>query len=292
MGQPKAERRGRRAEQWTAPRRHRVGRGCWERPKAEHPAGEAARLAARELYLVAVRPPALAAGTEPPRAERPGRRVERRRAAHRAGATGLPTGAGRVELPARPAVQAVVEPRAAPSAWRARPGDEAVSVGRPEAGRGRAPGLVRDAQPAAPHAASAGVRAADASQAARRAAGARAWQEAVAGALPGRAAFVAGAEPAEHPVPRAVPGRAGPAVRLADAAADPAAADVVPDPIGRRRRPAPGPVGTRLRRRLAPLAKGQGPAGRSRPATSVSCALQFPFFVSTRGYQAARGLNR
>ena len=162
------------------------------------------------------------------------------------------------------------------------------------ASSGGLPGLrwerARRAARQAPHAAWPGARAAGASRAARRAAAERAWREAAAGARPELAASAAGAAPAAgqaQPGQRAVPDHA--AGRVARLAAVAAAAVARGDHCLRRR----GPVrpGIRPRRRPARLAKGRGPAGRSRPATSVSCASLFPSFGSTCGYQAASGLN-
>jgi hypothetical protein len=125
-----------------------------------------------------------------------------------------------------------------------------------------------------PHAAWQDVPAADARPAARRAV--RAWREVAPGVHLERAAPAAGAGPAAEPAPterRGAPGRAGPAARPMAAADAAARAD---HPCLRRR----GPVrpGIRPRRRPVRLAKGRGPAGRSRPATSVSCASLFPSF--------------
>lgn len=59
----------------------------------------------------------------------------------------------------------------------------------------------------------------------------------------------------------------------------------------RRRPPMPGRAGCPMERGPGWPGRGRGPAGRFRPATSVSCALQFPLSVSTCGHQAAVGLN-
>lgn len=255
--------------------------------------------------------PAGGAGSARPKAERPGRHAEPQRAARRhpaeterpapskaarpAGGAGsaLPRAeptdhhAERLMAMRRPAARAAGARYAEPSA---RPADVVVSGGRPGAGRVPAPYSGQVGAPQGLHAARRGARAADARLAARRVAAAPAWREAAPGVRSERMAPAVGAGPVAERAPpgqRDVPGHAGRAVRRADAAG--AAAARADHPCLRRREP--GRPGIRPRRRPARLAKGPGPAGRSRPATSVSCAFLFPSFVSTCGYQAASGLN-
>lgn len=223
-------------------------------PRAEQPGRHAEQQAAARLHQAATARPArwraaLRSGgieSAQPKAERPARHEERSRAARR-----------------RPAE----EQHAGPSA---RPAGAAVSG---ELREPRWETAQRGARQA-PHAASPGARAADARPAAQRAAGARAWRAAVLEGRRARAAPAAGAELAagrELSARPAVPGRAG-------RTGHPAAVGAVARVDHRLRRQEPVRPGIRPRRRPARLAKGRGPAGRSRPATSVSCASLFPSF--------------
>lgn len=248
--------------------------------------------------------PADGAGSAQPKAERPGRHAERPTAVSR-----YPAGMARSEPPkeafpaggAESAQQRAARPdhhaerlRAArrnpAEALRAAASEPPVrTVGAAVPGGLQAPrsGTAPRGAPGALHAAWRDVPAADARLAARHAAGARAWPAAAAAGQTGRAASVAGAAPAAGRAPserQAFPGRAGRGER-------PAAAGAAARAGHRLRRRGPGRPDIRPRRRPARLAKGRGPAGRSRPATSVSCASFFPSFVSTCGYQAASGLN-
>lgn len=257
--------------QRLAGRAHRAGRerrAPWQavlpadgadpaRPRAEQPGPHAERLTAARLHQAATARPArwraaLRSGgieSAQPKAERPARHEERSRAARR--------------RPAEGQHAAVSEPSA-------RPAGAAVSG---ELREPRWETAQRGARQA-PHAASPGARAADAPPAARHAVEVRAWRAAVPEGRLARAAPAAGAELAagrEPSVRPVVPGRAG-------RTGHPAAVGAVARVDHRLRRQEPVRPGIRPRRRPARLAKGRGPAGRSRPATSVSCASLFPSF--------------
>ena len=258
-GRPKAERPDHRAAPQMARRQRPAGRECRTATERQGPQQEGL--------------PEGAAGSARPMAERPDRRAEPLRAArlHRAGEPGQ-------------TARKVEERRGELRAPSARPAGVEASGGRRVPRWVRARGAAQQAPPVAWP----GVPAVGAWPAARRAAAARASPEAASVALPARAASAAGAAPAAGRGPSvrpAAPDRAGRAGRLRATAGAVARA-------GRRlRRREPVRPGIRPERRPARLAKGRGPAGRSRPATSVSCASLFPSFVSTCGYQAACGLN-
>ena len=248
-------------------------------PKAEQPGRHAEPpMAACPCPAGSARPepwraalPAGGAGSVQQKAERPGRRAGRLPAVRlrRAGEQG-------------PLAREAGERRAGLPALWARQADAAASGGRPAPRWEQARRGAREGPPAARP----DVPVADARPAARHAAAAQAWQAAADGAPSEPAASAAGAGPAAGRGQRRVfPGRAGRAVRL------PAPADAVAraDPRLRKREPVRPCI--RPGQRPVRLAKGRGPAGRSRPATSVSCAFLFPSFVSTCGYQAPCGLN-
>lgn len=258
---------------------------------ASGPPFPAVRALLRERRAAAPQPADAAEAAEP-KAERRGRHAERRKAQRRRriGTERLAPSPVALRSDATGAAQRRAARRrpaeaqhAGPSARLARPADAAVSDGQ------REPRLetVRRAAQRAPLAAWPGARSADVRPVARRAAAGPERQAVAAGGQPGRAVPAADAAPRAGRERQAVPARAaGRAARLAAAAGAAVHAD---HPCLPRR----GPVrpGIRPEQRPVRLAKGRGPAGRSRPATSVSCASLFPSFVSTCGYQAAYGLN-